>query len=511
MIKKRQWIIPIMLLMLLPALEAHAESSQTVQSATVLNIREGPSLEDAIKGKMEIGTNYKVVTDNGDWLKIDMGNGQVGWVAAYLVTKSDGSNDMDEHAVSNVSEGSSGTITEGGIRLRKGPGTDYQVITTLSKNMTVTILSNEGIWTKIQSQSGTGWVNSEYISSATTQAPAEDSQDDTTAVVSENNINVRDTASLNGEVIGKLAEGTVIHIVAEDGDWVKIQFSGNTGWVYKSLLQDESKVESTSTSKQTIDTSVTILHDGTNIRSDASVNASVLFVAAKGESYQATEEVGDWYKIELDSGDTGYVANWIVQESGSGQASTTKQKSDSDETGDLKGKTIVIDPGHGGKDSGTIGTIGTLEKTLTIRTANLLADKLRAAGSNVIITRQNDIFITLQDRVNISNLNRADAFISIHYDSIKDSSVRGMTSYYYSSSQKELANVLHESIIESSELKDRGVRQNNYFVLRENNQPATLLELGYLSNKQEEQLVSSQKYQETVSAAIYEGLENYFQ
>ncbi len=511
MIKKRQWIIPIMLLMLLPALEAHAESSQTVQSATVLNIREGPSLEDAIKGKMEIGTNYKVVTDNGDWLKIDMGNGQVGWVAAYLVTKSDGSNDMDEHAVSNVSEGSSGTITEGGIRLRKGPGTDYQVITTLSKNMTVTILSNEGIWTKIQSQSGTGWVNSEYISSATTQAPAEDSQDDTTAVVSENNINVRDTASLNGEVIGKLAEGTVIHIVAEDGDWVKIQFSGNTGWVYKSLLQDESKVESTSTSKQTIDTSVTILHDGTNIRSDASVNASVLFVAAKGESYQATEEVGDWYKIELDSGDSGYVANWIVQESGSGQASTTKQKSDSDETGDLKGKTIVIDPGHGGKDSGTIGTIGTLEKTLTIRTANLLADKLRAAGSNVIITRQNDIFITLQDRVNISNLNRADAFISIHYDSIKDSSVRGMTSYYYSSSQKELANVLHESIIESSELKDRGVRQNNYFVLRENNQPATLLELGYLSNKQEEQLVSSQKYQETVSAAIYEGLENYFQ
>ena len=511
MIKKRQWIIPIMLLMLLPALEAHAESSQTVQSATVLNIREGPSLEDAIKGKMEIGTNYKVVTDNGDWLKIDMGNGQVGWVAAYLVTKSDGSNDMDEHAVSNVSEGSSGTITEGGIRLRKGPGTDYQVITTLSKNMAVTILSNEGNWTKIQSQSGTGWVNSEYISSATTQAPAEDSQDDTTAVVSENNINVRDTASLNGEVIGKLAEGTVIHIVAEDGDWVKIQFSGNTGWVYKSLLQDESKVESTSTSKQTIDTSVTILHDGTNIRSDASVNASVLFVAAKGESYQATEEVGDWYKIELDSGDTGYVANWIVQESGSGQASTTKQKSDSDETGDLKGKTIVIDPGHGGKDSGTIGTIGTLEKTLTIRTANLLADKLRAAGSNVIITRQNDIFITLQDRVNISNLNRADAFISIHYDSIKDSSVRGMTSYYYSSSQKELANVLHESIIESSELKDRGVRQNNYFVLRENNQPATLLELGYLSNKQEEQLVSSQKYQETVSAAIYEGLENYFQ
>ncbi|MEI2462629.1 N-acetylmuramoyl-L-alanine amidase [Niallia taxi] len=511
MIKKRQWIIPIMLLMLLPALEAHAESSQTVQSATVLNIREGPSLEDAIKGKMEIGTNYKVVTDNGDWLKIDMGNGQVGWVAAYLVTKSDGSNDMDEDAVSNVSEGSSGTITEGGIRLRKGPGTDYQVITTLSKNMTVTILSNEGNWTKIQSQSGTGWVNSEYISSATTQAPAEDSQDDTTAVVSENNINVRDTASLNGEVIGKLAEGTVIHIVAEDGDWVKIQFSGNTGWVYKSLLQDESKVESTSTSKQTIDTSVTILHDGTNIRSDASVNASVLFVAAKGESYQATEEVGDWYKIELDSGDTGYVANWIVQESGSGQASTTKQKSDSDETGDLKGKTIVIDPGHGGKDSGTIGTIGTLEKTLTIRTANLLADKLRAAGSNVIITRQNDIFITLQDRVNISNLNRADAFISIHYDSIKDSSVRGMTSYYYSSSQKELANVLHESIIESSELKDRGVRQNNYFVLRENNQPATLLELGYLSNKQEEQLVSSQKYQETVSAAIYEGLENYFQ
>ncbi|MGG4468902.1 N-acetylmuramoyl-L-alanine amidase [Paenibacillus alvei] len=511
MIKKQHiWIIPIMMLMLIPAIQAKAESSLSVQSTTVLNIREGPSLDDSIIGKMEIGTSYKVLTDNGDWLEIDLGNGQAGWVAAYLVTKSEGSSNDAPNMQTDSVTASEGTISENGLRLRKGPGTEYQVITTLSKDTPVTILSNEGDWAEIQTALGTGWVNSQYIiggaqnTSDTTDVSQTDGQ---TAIVADDDINVRDTASLNGVVIGKLAKGTVIHIVAEDGDWAKIQFSGNTGWVSKTLLTEDSEVENISA--KPIDASVTILHDGTNIRSEASGQASVLSIASEGDSFKATEEIGDWYKIELADGQAGYVASWIVSESAEKQTAPSSQ--DSNKTGDLKGKTIVIDPGHGGKDSGTIGAVGTLEKTLTIRTANLLAEKLQAAGSNVVMTRQNDFFISLQDRVNMSSFYKADAFISIHYDSIKDSSVRGMTSYYYSSSQKELANSLHENIIEATQLKDRGVRKNDYFVLRENTQPATLLELGYLSNQQEEALVSSQKYQETVSAAIYEGLESYFQ
>ncbi len=512
MIKKQHiWLIPIMMLMLVPAIQVKAESSQSVHSTTVLNIREGPSLEDPIIGKTESGTSYKVLADNGDWVEIDIGNGQAGWVAAYLVTKSETSSSEDDNSQTDSITATKGTISENGVRMRKGPGTNYQVITTLSINMPVTILSNEGNWTKIHSESGTGWVNSQYVvdeNQDTAEATEVSSADSQTAIVAEDDINVRDTASLNGEVIGKLAKGTVIHIVGENGDWAKIQFSGNTGWVYQNLLESGSEVEKGS--KKSIDTSITILHDGTNIRSEASVHASVLSIAGEGDSYKATEEVGDWYKIELTDGQVGYVASWIVTESAEKQPAAASTQ-DSGEKGDLKGKTIVIDPGHGGKDSGTIGAVGTLEKTLTIRTANLLAEKLQAAGSKVVFTRQNDVFITLQDRVNMSSFYKADAFISIHYDSIKDSNVRGMTSYYYSSSQKELANVLHESIIEATQMKDRGVRKNDYFVLRENTQPATLLELGYLSNQQEEGLVSSQKYQETVSAAIYEGLENYFQ
>jgi N-acetylmuramoyl-L-alanine amidase len=235
------------------------------------------------------------------------------------------------------------------------------------------------------------------------------------------------------------------------------------------------------------------------------VNAPIKAVANKGEQFRAIEEEEDWYKIELSNGDFGYVANWIIE-----KVETTISENVLSKKGDLKDKVIVIDPGHGGKDSGTIGFIGTLEKDLTINTANLLAKKLKAAGSKVIFTRKNDFFVSLQNRVSISNFYHADAFISIHYDSIKDSSITGMTSYYYTSSQKELATELHASIIEATNMKDRGVRRNDYFVLRENNQPATLLELGYLSNSTEEQLVLTPKYQETITTAIYKGLKNYF-
>ncbi|MFP3326116.1 N-acetylmuramoyl-L-alanine amidase, partial [Planococcus sp. SIMBA_160] len=81
--------------------------------------------------------------------------------------------------------------------------------------------------------------------------------------------------------------------------------------------------------------------------------------------------------VTLSNGGTGYVESWVVQtKKNSGEAPRPQQDSSSG-TGSLKGKTIVIDPGHGGKDSGTIGADGAFEKNITIKTANLLAGKLR--------------------------------------------------------------------------------------------------------------------------------------
>lgn len=140
-----------------------------------------------------------------------------------------------------------------------------------------------------------------------------------------------------------------------------------------------------------------------------------------------------------------------------------------------------------------------------------MAAKLKAAGATVIFTRQQDTYVPLQSRVSMSHMNKADAFISIHYDSINDRSVRGMTTYYYHDYQQQFAADVHQGIMSKIDLNDRGYRHGDYYVIRENNSKAILLELGYLSNATEEIKVTSEQYQEAVSTGIFQGLRTHFQ
>ncbi|WP_312093399.1 N-acetylmuramoyl-L-alanine amidase [Niallia sp.] len=490
-----------------------AENQLTVQANTVVNVRENPGLDQTVIGKMEIGKAYPLLKEEKDWIEIQYTSTSTGWVAAYLVTKNNQNTDTEPIEEGNsTSLSNKATITENGLRLRKGPGTNYQVITTLGKGIEVTILTTSGDWYQIKTSLGSGWVHNDYLlledsesPSSTTENQKESKQE--TAIVKEDLVNLRSNPSTSAEIIGKISIGTVITIMEEEDNWAKIQYSGNIGWIHKDLLES-SDIESRKGQKT--DKTIKLLYDRTNIRSDATVNSKVLLVANSGETFQAVEVLDDWYKIQLTNGDFGYIAEWIVEEDIVAENDTDAIANTSN-SNDLKGKTIVIDPGHGGKDSGTIGVIGTFEKDLNLRTALLLANKLETAGAKVILTRKNDIFIPLQNRVDISHLYYADAFISLHYDSINDSSVNGVTSYYYTSNQKKLATSLHKSIIEATNRKDRGVRKSEFFVIKQNRQAASLLELGYLSNPAEEQILLSNKYQETISTAIYHGLENYFE
>lgn len=129
----------------------------------------------------------------------------------------------------------------------------------------------------------------------------------------------------------------------------------------------------------------------------------------------------------------------------------------------------MIDPGHGGRDNGTTGARGTREKDITIRTAQVLAEKLRAAGANVILTRSGDTYLPLPSRVGISHHHNADAFISIHYDSTPDRTARGVTTYYYHPFQKEIASNIHSNVTAMTNLRNRGYRVGDYHVIRRTN------------------------------------------
>ncbi|MBB6445913.1 N-acetylmuramoyl-L-alanine amidase [Bacillus benzoevorans] len=329
---------------------------------------------------------------------------------------------------------------------------------------------------------------------------------ESTVTVETDDLNVRSGPGMHHDIVTTLAKGKKYPFIQREKDWIQIQLPDEKkGWVADFLVTVNPADDGSE--KKFTHTTLSILHNGTNIRQSPSTQAMIVERSNEGDTYEAVQLKDSWYQIKLSNGESGYVASWIVSEI-SADSRTKKEQQDSRVS--LKNKTIVIDPGHGGEDGGTVGKYGTLEKRLTLETAKQLSRKLEEAGANVILTRNGDLYLPLTSRVETGYYRNADAFISIHYDNSKDKSVRGLTTYFYHSWQKELAVELHSAAVDQTKQENRGVRFGDYYVIRENNKKAVLIELGYLSNPAEELLVRSDEYQKSAATGIYEGLGRYF-
>ena len=226
---------------------------------------------------------------------------------------------------------------------------------------------------------------------------------------------------------------------------------------------------------------------------NASTTSSVLTTASKGEKVTKLSVKNSFTQVKLSSGVVGWVSSSLL---------TTKT---------VKGKTIVIDPGHGGHDAGAIGTfLKTKEKDIVLSTANQLATLLRNAGANVVMTRSRDIYISLPDRATISNKNKADAFVSIHYNATPSGNAYGIETFYYHAPHTSLASALQQEMIKTTGLRNRGVKKKGYTVLSENNRPSALVELGFLSTQSEEKIIAQTSYHKKAAQGILNGLNVFF-
>ncbi|MFU1795553.1 N-acetylmuramoyl-L-alanine amidase [Paenibacillus azoreducens] len=173
-------------------------------------------------------------------------------------------------------------------------------------------------------------------------------------------------------------------------------------------------------------------------------------------------------------------------------------------------KTVVIDAGHGAKDPGTTGITGKKEKDFNLALVLKVGDILKQDPNlNVVLTRSDDTFLELKDRAKIANDLKADAFVSIHANSAGSSAASGTETYYQRDASKEFANVMHKHLVQAAGLSDRGVRYGNFHVIRETKMPAVLLEVGYLSNKNDEAALFSESFQQRVAQGIADGIKEY--
>jgi len=239
----------------------------------------------------------------------------------------------------------------------------------------------------------------------------------------------------------------------------------------------------------------------------------------------------------------------VPQPTRDGQATLTR-------TLGLKIGRIVIDPGHGGHDTGTIGPTGLMEKDLCLDVALRLGKIIeqRLPGADVIYTRADDTFVPLEERTNIANQAKSDLFISIHANSSRDSGARGIETYYLNlkgsaeamevaarenataqegvhdlenlvkkiaqtekiDESKEFAQDIQESLAKriqknTKTIKDRGVRKAPFVVLIGADMPSILTEISFLSNPADEKLLKQPEQRQKVAEGLFQGISSYLQ
>lgn len=190
------------------------------------------------------------------------------------------------------------------------------------------------------------------------------------------------------------------------------------------------------------------------------------------------------------------------------------------ESNRLLGKIICLDAGHGGNDPGAIGPSGTLEKNNTLAICLLLRDILESNGATVILTRDTDRAVAGQDssaneelkaRVEIATDSHADIFISIHNDSFTSNTAMGTTSFHYGDPDSiKLATIVQKNLVAELGTKDRASLFASFYVIRYTKMPAILVEVAFISNPEEEVLLSSTDGRAKIAESIFQGIANYF-
>ena len=216
--------------------------------------------------------------------------------------------------------------------------------------------------------------------------------------------------------------------------------------------------------------------------------------------------------------------NTETETSDKGKAAENDTDSGIAELTGLKGRKITIDPGHGGNDSGAIGPTGVMEKSIVIRIANELRRLLVQEGATVYMTRTADTEVSpkgaaataveeLQARCDVANQHNSDIFISIHMDSFTDRSAKGTTGYYYtkgSAASKKLADCVRQGVIDQIGTSSRGTKGADFYVVKHTDMPATLVEVAFVSNPDEEKLLDSEDGIKKAAQGIADGIADYF-
>ena len=533
----------------------------------------------AQKGYELIVLGTKTVEGKEWYQVVDANGGDPMWIAGWLtVLAADQSNSTVNPSAGNIQIESTNTstvnsmigqtidITAGGIKLRADTKTSAAVVGETTKGESYTILAakEDGgtMWYQIRMKIGArAWISEQDIKNAAAQNALQNTvpvsaevKVGSDIIVNANSVNLR-LAPVTGAVDSMADKGerfTVLAIVeVNDADWYQVRTTEGTkvwiaSWlttaaaVYESALVTGNAVSTgeftelklvsvEESSKKTViklqhgmgnavntlnssNTAVTLLLD--NVYLSDTLNGTYRNGPLTAMKAQASSDRIVQLALTLENG-----AYCVLSEDNNLLVITVySQKSTSDNV--LENKLIVIDPGHG-VDPGAIGKVlGVTDAEVGLDVGLKLRNLFEAQGATVIMTRESDVRVALNDRPALANQVEADLFISIHGNAIDGRPDKsGIETYYYAPNTD--AQLYAQSTVRASlaqHISDglgmttgrpSEVRKANYAVLRENNHPSVLVETGYLTNAEEEALLATDEYRQKLAEGIFIGVLTY--
>lgn len=211
-----------------------------------------------------------------------------------------------------------------------------------------------------------------------------------------------------------------------------------------------------------------------------------------GTKLVVLEKAHGWWKVKRgDKDQSGWIASWVANNT---HLKTVQAMSEA---------TIVLDPGHGGSDTGALSIDGKhYEKKYTLATAKITKKALESTGARVLMVRSSDVVVPLLHIPRMAESEKADAQISFHFDSSdSNNSASGISQYYYNENSRPLVQVLNQHL-NNLPLENRGYETMPYLVIKDISRPAVLLELGFMNSKKDFSYIQKESYQEKIADDI---------
>lgn len=392
------------------------------------------------------------------------------------------------------------------IPIRSEATRDSVVKSVVAKDTDIIVVKTQGEWSQVYVNNDTGWIETVNLSSdQIDQAKATEKVTPTKSAVPY----FKDSRSTDKKLGDLAVNDSYLRYYNKNG-WSQIVTANNElVWVQSDVLvpvAEHTQPTVTVSQKEYQSENMLKVKRDTSLLSGAGTGGS-LEILVKGEALFAssTTPQNGFYFATSASGIAGYVrADNVELVEKLEQRVGTKATS-------LAGATIVLDAGHGGPDGGAVssGTDKVVEKEVALQTAEAVKQVLESAGATVIMTRINDVDITLEKRSEITNQNKADVFLSLHYDSSDIADFSGTTIHYLFYEDTRLADIFNEQF-KSLPLKANGTKISNFQVLRDSQAPALLLELGYMNNNDDVAIFKTSEYRDQVAKSILTALESYF-